>query len=231
MKKSELLEKLKLFKEKLEAHKELYEKSFYHDEHLGRFNDHPSKNIKELENQRKELNRLYAILEKYIAKYSIRRIREHPKTGMKWDIYPESIGNSGWQIKCDSLNHAIMDLEGIIAKVEAEAKEEIDILEIKDINKELEERDRKIKELERRLFEISAHRRLGIVIIIFLIIEYAIINLIMRYGAGLNIFQKLVGSLSLPVAVIVLLRYFGYIIIGKERIKALGWLFTKFFKV
>ena len=145
MKKSELLEKLKLFKEKLEAHKELYEKSFYHDEHLGRFNAHPSENIEELENQRKELNRLYAILEKYIAKYSIRRIREQPLTGMRWDIYPESIGNSSAQIKSDSLNHAIMDLEGVIAKVETEAKEEIDIIESKDINEEIEERDKKIK--------------------------------------------------------------------------------------
>ena len=131
MKKSELLEKLKLFKARLEEHKNLYEKSFYHDEHLGRFDDHPSENIEELENQRKELNRLYAILEKYIAKYSIRRIREQPLTGMRWDIYPESIGNSSAQIKSDSLNHAIMDLEGIIARIEAEAKEEIAIIEDK----------------------------------------------------------------------------------------------------
>lgn len=132
MKKSELLERLKLFKSKLEIHRELYKKSLAPpDEHLGTIADYPVENIEELESQRRELNKLFAILEPYITKYSIRRIREHPATGMTWDIYTEAIGNSGVQIKGDSLNNAIMDLEAIIAKVEFEAKEEIAIIEDK----------------------------------------------------------------------------------------------------
>jgi len=225
MKKSELLEKLRLFKKKLEEHKDLYDQSF--DMPVPLREHYPIKNIKELEMQRKELNRLFYKLEQFIKNYSTRWIMHHPATGMQWDIYREAIGNNVSFIKDPSLDAAIMDLEGIISIIESESEEEIDIIE----NKKFETSERKIKELERRLLAISARRRLSIVIILFLIIEAAIIILTIRYGEGLNIYQKLVGALSLPVTVFFILRYFGYIIIGKERIKALGWLFTKFFKL
>ncbi|MFB0519086.1 MAG: TIGR02391 family protein [Acidobacteriota bacterium] len=129
MKKIELLEKLKLFKSKLEEHKKLYDQSLVWDEHLG-VDDYPGKNIKELESQRKKLNSLLGVLRSYINEYSVRRIIKD-STGMQWDVYLEATGNNVYKIKGPSLDEAIMDLEGIIAKVGAEAKEEIDIVEYK----------------------------------------------------------------------------------------------------
>ena len=134
MKKSELLEKLRLFKAKLEEHKKLYSQSLVLDDKLG-FVYPLVKYITELENQRKELHRLLAILDPYIDKYSMGRIKGYPARGIEWDIYREAIEEYKDPIKGEPITDAIMDLEGIIAKVEIEAKEEIDIIKDKDYSK------------------------------------------------------------------------------------------------
>jgi len=123
MKKSELLEKLKKFKSKLKQYRAQFLYPTTPDY------------IKKREELRKELYRLLAILESYIDKYSMGRIKGYPARGIEWDIYREAIQMYKDPIKGDPITDAIMDLEGIIAKVEAEDKEVIDIIEYKNYSK------------------------------------------------------------------------------------------------
>lgn len=76
----------------------------------------------------------------------------------------------------------------------------------------------------------SAKERLIITSFIFLIIEFIIGYLATLYGEGLNWFQKLKNSwpfLGLGFGISILI---GCFIIGRKRLIALGWPFTRFFK-
>ena len=161
--------------------------------------------VRKLQKLQEELNEKFTILEPHISKYRRNKIKHDPSTGMKWDVYKQGIRGNVDKTKVYSLNDVINDLGGIIAKIEKIIKE--------------------------RPLKWSVSWRLGIVIIIFSIIVAAIIILTIRYGKGLNIIEKIVFDIALLGAGFIILRYLGYIIIGKERIKALGWIFTKFFKI
>ena len=140
MKKSELLEKLKEFKYKIGEYSELCRYYLNEKRPENRFNY-----VEKLQKLQEELNKKFPVLEEFINQYSRDKIKHIPSTGMKWDIYKQGIRGDVDRIKVESLNSVIRDLGGIIAKVEAEAKEEIDIIEDRDSIKETKERDRKIK--------------------------------------------------------------------------------------
>lgn len=202
MKKSELLERIKRFKDKVAEYRELYFQ--YLNERIpdNRFNY-----VDELQKLQEELNEKFPILEPFINKYSRGRIKRDQSTGTQWNIYKEAIRGNVVKIKVDSLNDVIRDLGWIIAKIE--------------------------KIIRERPLKWSVSWRLSIVIIIFLIIEVSIIILAIRYGEGQNLFQKLVKASFLWGAglIFMIFRYLDSLIIGKERIKFIGWPFTKFFKI
>lgn len=107
--------------------------------------------------------------------------------------------------------------------------------------KDLEERDRKIEALgtEFREYEektakkslrSSAQFRVLITAIVFLVLEGLVVALASQYGEGSNLFQRVSNSwhflvLGFAVSVVV-----GWFVLGKERLEALGWPFTKIFK-
>lgn len=131
MKIKELIKKIKKFKKLLEEHYSLWNES------LGStLPDYPVRNIGRLEQQQKELYKIFYQIDDYLNKYSRDRRMIHPATNITWDIYASSIGNDVAQIKGSSLKNAIFDLEGIIA-----------LLETKDLEEEIkieEEQNRKI---------------------------------------------------------------------------------------
>ncbi|MDH5715436.1 MAG: hypothetical protein OEZ30_07730 [Candidatus Aminicenantes bacterium] len=203
MKKSELLEKLKEFRYKIGEYRELCR--YYLNERIP---DNRFSYIEKLQKLQEELNEKFPILESFINKYSSGRINRDQSTGIEWDIYKKGIRGNVERIKVESLNAVIRDLGGIIAKIE--------------------------KIIRERPLKWSVFWRLSIVIIIFLIIEVSIIILAIRYGEGQNLFQKLEKSWHLwggAGLIFIIFRYLGSLIIGKERIKFLGWPFTRFFKI
>ena len=82
---------------------------------------------------------------------------------------------------------------------------------------------------ERALRE-SACRRLAVVCLVFVLLEAAIFYFANRYGVGENLFQKVVNSWKLfvlpPGASVVLIPF----VLGKRRLEALGFPFTKLLK-
>jgi len=119
-------------------------------------------------------------------------------------------------------------------------KQEIERLESENVKikqeyeENLKDRNREIEELKERTKKESLRRsawfRVGITATIFLLLEGLVIFLASLYGAGPNFFQKVVNSwpfLGIPV---VLAIPIGWFIIGKERLKNLGWPVTKIFK-
>jgi hypothetical protein len=112
----------------------------------------------------------------------------------------------------------------------------------KQYEKDLKERDRRIEELKNKFLEYeertqkeslkrSAWLRVGFTTIVFLLLEGLTILLASQYGEGLNLFQKVLNSwpfLGVLVPVVAILM--GWFFIGKERLKSLGWPFTKVFK-
>ena len=112
----------------------------------------------------------------------------------------------------------------------------------KQYEKDLKERDRRIEELKNKFLEYeertqkeslkrSAWLRVGFTTIVFLLLEGLTILLASQYGEELNLFQKVLNSwpfLGVLVPVVAILM--GWFFIGKERLKSLGWPFTKVFK-
>lgn len=106
----------------------------------------------------------------------------------------------------------------------------------------LKEKDRELlefkqilkKEEEEKYFnklKDSAKKRLLIVIVLVLIVEVIILFLIMKCGIGYNIFQKITNNWVWLSSGIPILLILGWFIIGKERLRALGWPFNKIFKI
>ena len=107
--------------------------------------------------------------------------------------------------------------------------------------KDLEKRDRGIEELKRKFLEheektekeslrSSAQLRVGIITIIFLVLEGLVILLASQYAEGTNLFQKVLNSWHFLVGGFGVTIVLGWFIIGKKRLEALGWAFTKIFK-
>lgn len=121
------------------------------------------------------------------------------------------------------------------------ASKRIDEMQLQ-YKKDLEERDGEIEELQRKFLEYeektqkeslrrSALFRVGLTIIVFLILEGLVVFLAASYGEGPNLFQKVLNSwpffsVAVPAVAILL----GWVFIGKEGFKTLGWPFTKVFK-
>ncbi len=112
MESRQLAEKLEEFKRLLEEHKRLWGGSL--DETLP---DHPIRNREQLQDQQKQLSKLFYTLDRTLTSYSRGRIMVYSAAGAKWDIYRAAIGNDIAQIKGPSLENAVLELEGIIALV------------------------------------------------------------------------------------------------------------------
>lgn len=114
--------------------------------------------------------------------------------------------------------------------------------ELERLEKDVEERDRRIEELERRssqyearaqkeFLKRSAQLRMGFTIFVFLMLEGLVVFLARQYGEGPNLFQKVLNSWPFfGVVVPAAATLMGWFLVGKERLKALGWPFTKVFK-
>ena len=92
------------------------------------------------------------------------------------------------------------------------------------------QRDKRIDELEKAALRKSAWLRVSFIAILFLMFEAGAVYLASHYGEGPNLFQKVLKSwpfLSIGPVIAIL---FGWIILGKKRLEALGWPITKIFK-
>ena len=98
----------------------------------------------------------------------------------------------------------------------------------------MDKQDEIIEKLEKGIrkdkLKRSAWGRLLIAIILFLGIEGAILWSTSKYGEGPNFFQKIIKSWPfIGGGGLIGLALFWFLL-GKERIQALGWPFTKLFK-
>ena len=98
----------------------------------------------------------------------------------------------------------------------------------------LEAENIKIKEEYERIqkgsLKRSARLRVGFTTIVFLLLEGLAIFLASQYGKVPNLFQKVSNSWDFLVVGFVLTIAMGWFIVGKKRLEALGWPFTKIFK-
>ena len=123
-----------------------------------------------------------------------------------------------------------------IARLEAEKKKAA-----QQYKKDLDERDGKIEALgtEFREYEektakkslrSSAQFRVLITAIVFLVLEGLVVALASQYGEGANLFQRVSNSWHFLVLGFVVSVVVGWFVLGKKRLEALGWPFTKIFK-
>ncbi len=130
----------------------------------------------------------------------------------------------------------IQRLEVEMSKKDQEHKHELE--EMKEF---VRERDEKIKGIEqeriqdedkkrRKTLKKSAYWRTSVVILLFLAYELTVLYLSNQYGHGENLFQKVINSWPYLTLGCVLGIGFLWFIVGKERIKVLGWPLTKFLK-
>ncbi len=107
---------------------------------------------------------------------------------------------------------------------------------------ELKQKDEEIMQLKETLnianeknerFSLikSATNRLIIVVFLLLIMLAITTFLSIKYSTGLNIFDKIKGALPLYAIPIALTGGLFYLILGRKRIKALGWSIKKIFRV
>jgi hypothetical protein len=112
---------------------------------------------------------------------------------------------------------------------------------LEEIGEKIRERDNRIESLEKERIEVqekqkkaaltrSALIRMSVVILAFFVYELLVVYLANQYGEGTNLFQKVKNSwpfLTLGCGMGAILLWF---ILGKERIRILGWPFTKLLK-
>lgn len=75
----------------------------------------------------------------------------------------------------------------------------------------------------------SGYRRLGVVLLAVLACLTSALLLALEYGEGNNWFQRLVSCWSIFPVISVLGATIGWFIIGKDRLRAMGWPFMKLF--
>jgi hypothetical protein len=123
-----------------------------------------------------------------------------------------------------------------VQRLEAEMAEREDEYKCK-----LEERDKRIEKLERERVEQeekkrkealkrSARIRMSAVVLLFLAIEAVAVYFAWQYGEGTNFFQKVKNLWELPTIAFAVSVVLSWFILGRERIRALGWPFTKLLK-
>ena len=123
-----------------------------------------------------------------------------------------------------------------VQRLEAEMAEREDEYKCK-----LEERDKRIEKLERERVEQgekkrkealkrSARIRMSVVVLLFLAVEAVAVYFAWRYGEGTNFFQKVKNLWELPTIAFAVSVVLSWFILGRERIRALGWPFTKLLK-
>jgi hypothetical protein len=106
---------MKKFRDGLVAHRDLYSKS------LGSpIPTYPIRNGEKLNQQEIALTKQLYVLEPQLQRLAHQRIRSHPATQTRWDIFKVAVGNDAAIIKGPSLNDAILELEGVIAVIENE---------------------------------------------------------------------------------------------------------------
>ena len=112
-------------------------------------------------------------------------------------------------------------------------KGELQKLEIKigSVHGQLKGKDNKIQMMERQLLKKSAFLRLIGVFLFFVGGEAAVVYLAWKNAAGTTLFQKVINSWPLLGIVGAISLCLSYFILGKERIHALGWSFSKLLKM
>ena len=132
--------------------------------------------------------------------------------------------------------HEIQRLEVEMLKKDQEHKHELE--EMKEF---IRERDEKIEGIEReriqgeekersKALKQSAYWRTSFVILLVLTYGLTVLYLSNQYGHGENLFQKVINSWPYLTLGCVLGVGLFWFIVGKERIRALGWPLTKFLK-
>lgn len=116
----------------------------------------------------------------------------------------------------------VQRLEAEMAGREEEYKRKLEKLEKERIEQEKKRR----KEALRK----SARIRMSVVILLFLALEAVAVYFAWQYGEGTNFFQKVKSLWELPSIAFVISVVLSWFILGKERIRALGWPFTKLLK-
>jgi len=103
--------------------------------------------------------------------------------------------------------------------------------QLKSLEKENETLKEQIASIKGYQQKISARNRMAFTIILFLIIEGIIVYYASKYGQGENVFQKLLNSWYFLAIGSVITIVLGWFIVGMERLKNLGFPFTKIFKI
>lgn len=103
-----------------------------------------------------------------------------------------------------------------------ERDERIDALKYERVQRE--ENDRK------RAKKKSALIRLGIVILLFILYEAVAVYLASQFGEGTTLFQRVIHSWPLLALGPLIGSVLFYFIVGEERIRVLGWPYTKHLK-
>jgi len=131
----------------------------------------------------------------------------------------------------------LQKLESIIetSRLEGERQREEFQGEIKSRDDKIEGLTTNIDDLKedgrKQTLKQSALLRTILVAFPFLIYEVAIIYFVWKYGEGVNFLQKLVKSWPIVATGGIVGPALFWFILGKERIHALGWPFTKFIKI
>jgi len=120
----------------------------------------------------------------------------------------------------------VYELRKFFVSPDRKYKQQLESLEKE--NETLKEQIANIKGYQQK---ISARSRMAFTIILFLIIEGTIVYYASKYGQGENLFQKLLNSWYFLAIGPVIIIPLGWFIVGKERLKALGFPFTIIFKI
>jgi len=89
---------------------------------------------------------------------------------------------------------------------------------------DLADRDARIGELEESLERASASKRALITLLFFVALEGAVVIVSLKYGAGDNWLQKIVSMWALVGAAALLSVVFGWLVIGRDRLRLLHWI-------
>lgn len=103
--------------------------------------------------------------------------------------------------------------------------------QLESLEKENETLKEQIANIKGYQQKISAQSRMAFTIILFLIIEGTIVYYSSKYGQGENLFQKLLNSWYFLAIGSVITIILGWFIVGKERLKNLGFPFNKIFRI
>jgi hypothetical protein len=117
-------------------------------------------------------------------------------------------------------------------EIEIADKEDKHKLEVRERDKEIEELKSQMSEQERKsreeILRMSARSRAIAAGLFFVAIEAVAVYTAGRYGAGENFIKKIFDLWQIPVLAFSIGTIVFWLILGKKRIRALGWPFTKY---